>query len=62
MKTIEIIITSLIALTILFTFLPKETKITEPEIQDYFDDYPLEYWRDTDDGVSAKSKFVESYV
>tara|TARA_B100000902_G_scaffold388523_1_gene434324 strand:+ start:539 stop:949 length:411 start_codon:yes stop_codon:yes gene_type:complete len=51
MKNIEILITSLIVVLLGYVIYPKgDAVMEEPEIQDYFDDYPIEYWKDTDDG------------
>ncbi len=51
MNALEYIVTALIGITIVITLLSKPNDIVEePEIQDYFDDYPIEYWHDTDEG------------
>jgi hypothetical protein len=51
MKTIEIIVASITALILFYIIIPKEDpQKIEPELHDYFDDYPLEYWHSTDDG------------
>ena len=51
MKNIEIIISTLTVIILGYILYPKEeVRFIEPEIQDYFDDYPIEYWKDTDKG------------
>ena len=50
MNIIEYIIATIIAIIIITSLFPEREKIQEPETQDYFEDYPLEYWRDTDKG------------
>ena len=51
MKSIEYIVACLIVITLSYVFYPK-TPITEiePETNNYFDEYPIEYWESTDDG------------
>ena len=51
MKSIEYIVACLIVITLSYIFYPK-TPITEiePETNNYFDEYPIEYWESTDDG------------
>ena len=50
MNIIEYIIATIIAIIIITSLFPEKEKIQEQEIQDYFEDYPLEYWHDTDKG------------
>ena len=49
MKSIEYIVGCLIIITLSYVFYPKTpSNQIEPEAHDYFDDYPLEYWKSED--------------
>ena len=51
MKSIEYIVGCLIIITLSYVFYPKTpSNQIEPEAHDYFDDYPLEYWKGEDTG------------
>ena len=51
MTKLEILVASITALILFYIIIPKEDpQKIEPELHDYFDDYPLEYWHGTDDG------------
>ena len=51
MKSIEYIVACLIVITLSYVFYPKTPiREIEPETNNYFDEYPIEYWESTDDG------------
>ena len=51
MKSIEYIVACLIVVTLSYVFYPKTPiREIEPETNNYFDEYPIEYWESTDDG------------
>lgn len=51
MNTRELITGLSLLIVLAYILSPKpDSKSTQPDLQDYFEDYPLEYWKDTDEG------------